>query len=147
MTKRMTTRSYRDLETLRTFEERFDYLSLKARIGESTFGFERWINQAFYRSREWRDLRHEIITRDNGCDLGIAGFEIAERPIVHHIIPMTVEDLEDGDPLVMDPDNLITTTHNTHNAIHWGDKSLLRLPPVERRPGDTMLWTSVSRRR
>lgn len=133
-------RSYPDLLQFDTFEQRFEYLSLKARIGESTFGFERWMNQSFYRSKEWREMRHEIIARDNGCDLGIEGFEIAQRPIIHHIIPMTVEDLENDNPLVLDPDNLITTTHNTHNAIHWGDKSILRLPPVERRPGDTKLW-------
>lgn len=136
----MTTRSYPELQQLNTFEERFEYLSLKARIGQETFGFERWMNQSFYRSKEWRDMRHEVIARDNGCDLGVPGFEIAERTIIHHIIPMTVEDLEDGNPLVLDPDNLITTIHNTHNAIHWGDKSLLRLPPKERRPGDTKLW-------
>lgn len=133
-------RSYPELIQFRTFEERFEYLSLKARVGESTFGFERWMNQSFYQSKEWRDLRHEIIARDEACDLGIPGFDIHERAIVHHIIPMTVEDLEEGNPLVLHPDNLITTTHNTHNAIHFGDKSLLRLPPVERRPGDTKLW-------
>lgn len=142
-----TTRSYSEMLQFRTFEERFEYLSLKARIGEQTFGFERWMNQTFYRSKEWRELRHEIIVRDNGSDLGVEGFEIPERPIIHHIIPMTVEDLEDGNPLCLDPENLITTTHNTHNAIHWGDKSLLRLPPVERRPGDTKLWGNVPRRR
>jgi hypothetical protein len=136
----MTTRSYPELQGLYTFEERFEYLSLKARVGAETFGFERWMNQEFYRSREWRDLRHDIIARDNGCDLGITGYEIAARPIIHHIIPMTVEHLETGHPLLTDPDNLITTTHNTHNAIHFGDKSLLRLPLVERRPGDTKLW-------
>lgn len=147
MTRTRSTRSYPDLLTLHTFEERFEYLSLKARIGESTFGFERWMNQTFYRSKDWRDLRHEILVRDNGCDLGIEGFEIPVRPVIHHIIPMTVEDLEDGNPLVLDPDNLITTSHNTHNAIHWGDKSLLRLAPVDRRPGDTQLWRSPGRRR
>lgn len=133
--------------SFQTFEERFEYLSLKARIGEQTFGFERWMNQSFYRSKEWRDLRVEIITRDNACDLGMPGFDIPERAIIHHIIPMTVEDLEDGNPLCVDPENLITTTHNTHNAIHWGDSSLLRLPPKDRRPGDTILWSRVSRRR
>lgn len=136
----MTTRSYPELQRLKTFEERFEYLSLKARIGESTFGFERWMNQDFYRSKEWRDLRKHVIVRDEACDLGIEGFDIPERAVIHHIIPMTVEDLERGNPMCTDPDNLITTTHNTHNAIHWGDKSLLRLPPVERRPGDTTLW-------
>lgn len=142
-----TTRSYSELLRLDTFEERFEYLSLKARIGQQTFGFERWMNQTFYRSKEWRDLRVEVITRDSACDLGVSGFDIHERAIIHHIIPMTVEDLEDRNPLCVDPENLITTTHNTHNAIHWGDKSLLRLPPVERRPGDTKLWGRVPRRR
>lgn len=137
---RTTTRSYSELIELRTFEERFEFLSLKARIGEETFGFERWMNQTFYRSTQWRQLRTEIIVRDESCDLGISGFDIHARAVIHHIIPMTVEDLEDGNPLCTDPENLITTTHNTHNAIHWGDKSLLRLPPVERRPGDTKLW-------
>ena len=136
----MSTRSYPELARIDTFEERFEYLSLKARIGQDTFGFERWMNQSFYRSREWRDMRDEVIARDNGCDLGVPGFEIYERVIVHHIIPMTVEDLEDDNPLVLDPDNLITTTHNTHNAIHWGDKSLLKVLPPARRPGDTKLW-------
>jgi len=136
----MTTRSYPELLAFQTFEERFEYLALKARVAESTFGFERWMNQTFYRSREWRDLRHQIIARDEACDLGIPGFDIRERAIIHHIIPMTVEHLESGNPLITDPDNLITTTHNTHNAIHYGDKSLLRLPLVERRPGDTKLW-------
>lgn len=136
----MTTRSYLELLEFQTFEERFEYLALKARVAESTFGFERWMNQQFYRSREWRDLRHEIIVRDNGCDLGMTGYDIPDKVIIHHIIPMTVEHLEEGNPLLTDPNNLITTTHNTHNAIHYGDKSLLRLPLVERRPGDTKLW-------
>lgn len=136
----MTTRSYTELLNFRTFDERFEYLVLKARIGESTFGFERWMNQQFYRSKEWRDLRHEIIARDEACDLAMPGHDIHERVIIHHIIPMTVEHLEEGNPLVTDPNNLITTTHNTHNAIHFGDKSLLRHIPVERRPGDTNLW-------
>lgn len=135
-----STRSYSELQEFRTFEERYDYLMLKARVGESTFGFERWMNQTFYRSKEWRDLRHEIIVRDQSCDLGIPGYDIFERPIIHHIIPMTVEDLENGNPLCLDPENLITTTHNTHNAIHWGDRSLLKVLPPERSPGDTRLW-------
>lgn len=136
----MSTRSYSEMMTYSTFEERFEYLSLKAKIAESTFGFERWMNQHFYRSVEWRELRQEIIVRDLGCDLAMEGFEIHERVIIHHIVPMTVEHLEKSDPLCVDPENLITTTHNTHNAIHWGDRSLLRLPPPERRPGDTRFW-------
>lgn len=137
------TRSYSELLTLKTFEERFEYLSLKARVGESTFGFERWMNQHFYQSKEWRDLRHEIIARDEACDLGMPGHDIFKGAIIHHIIPMTTEHLEDGNPLITDPENLITTTHNTHNAIHYGDKTLLRVLPKERRPGDTKLWGNV----
>jgi len=104
------------------------------------------MNQTFYRSKEWRDLRHDIIVRDNGCDLGIEGFEIPKAPIIHHIVPMTVDDLEEGNPLCLDPDNLITTSHNTHNAIHWGDKTLLKVLPPARRPGDTTLWSRPERR-
>lgn len=137
----MSNRSYPELMLLHTFEERYEYLALKARVAEPTFAFERWMNQTFYRSREWRDLRHEVIARDEACDLGIPGFDIVGgRIIVHHIIPMTVEHLEQGNPLITDPDNLICTTHNTHNAIHYGDKSLLTIMPAERRPGDTKLW-------
>ena len=143
----MAIRSYSELITLRTFEERFEYLSLKARIGEETFGFERYMNQTFYRSSEWRSLRNEIIVRDEGRDLAMEGYEIQERTIIHHIVPMTVEDLEQGNPLCVDPENLITTTHNTHNAIHWGDKSLLRHVPVERKAGDTTLWGRTPRLR
>lgn len=141
------TRSYTEMSRYSTFEERFEFLSLKARIGQETFGFERWMNQTFYRSLEWRELRHEIIARDNGCDLGMPGFEIHERIIIHHIVPMTVDDLESGNDLCVDPENLITTTHNTHNAIHWGDRSLLRVAPPERKPGDTQLWGRVQRLR
>lgn len=136
----MITRSYSELSRLHTFDERFEYLSIKARVGESTFGFERWMNQTFYRSAEWRTLRHQIIVRDESRDLGIEGYDIFDRAIIHHIVPMTVEDLETGNPMCLDPENLITTTHNTHNAIHFGDKSLLRAVPIERRPDDTRLW-------
>lgn len=135
-----STRSYSELRRLNTFEERFDYLSLHSSVGSSTFGFERWMNQAFYTSREWRDLRHKIIARDEGMDLGVPGYEIYDKIIIHHIVPMTPEDFEAGNPLMLEPDNLITTTHNTHNAIHFGDKTLLRLPVKERAPGDTTLW-------
>lgn len=136
----MSNKSYRDLRQLDTFEERFDYLSLKGRPGTATFGFERWMNQAFYTSREWRDIRQEVIARDNGLDLGVPGFEIYARLIIHHIVPMKPEDLEENNPLILDLDNLITTTHLTHNAIHYGDRSILRLPVADRAPGDTRLW-------
>lgn len=136
----MTIKSYSEMLHYTTFEERFEYLALYGQVGKSTFGFERWMNQSFYTSKEWRDLRHHIIARDEGMDLAIPGFEIFDRIIIHHINPMTPEDFEEGNPLMLDPNNLITTTHNTHNAIHYGDKSLLRLPVVERTPGDTRLW-------
>lgn len=133
-------RSYSELRRLQTFEERFRYLALRGRVGEQTFGFDRWVNQDFYTSREWREARKEIIVRDNGCDLGIDGYEIHRGLYIHHINPITVEHIEAGDNCLFDPDNLITVAHRTHNAIHYGDESLLPKPLVERRPGDTKLW-------
>ena len=133
-------RSYRGMRQLQTFEDRFEYLKLDGSVGHETFARDRWMNQAFYTSHEWRQLRHHIIARDLGLDLGVEGYEINDKVIVHHIIPITPEDLIDGNPLVWDPDNLISTTHNTHNAIHYGDRSLLPVLAVERSPGDTKLW-------
>lgn len=134
------TRRYRELRRLLTFDERFAYLSLRGEVGKATFGFDRWINQRFYRSREWTQVRDHVIYRDNACDLGVPGHEIRSRLLVHHMNPITPEDLERGEQWVLDPDFLITTTHRTHNAIHYGDDSLLVKPPVERSPGDTKLW-------
>jgi hypothetical protein len=136
----MKRRSYSELRRFDDFLERFRYLSLKGRVGEVTFGFNRWINQDFYTSREWRQTRHEIIVRDNGCDLGIEGYEIHKGLYIHHLNPITVEQIEAGDSCLLDPDNLITVALRTHNAIHYGDESLLPRPMVERRPGDTKLW-------
>ena len=136
----MSLKSYRELSRINTFEERFEYLALHAQPGMATFGHSRWMNQAFYTSREWRRVRQEVIARDDGLDLGIPGFEIYDRIVIHHIIPIIPEDFESGNPLILDPHNLITTTHNTHNAIHYGDRALLRLPPVARSAGDTKLW-------
>lgn len=133
-------RSYSELRRLGTFEERFEYLSLDGVVGKATFGFDRWINQEFYRSREWKDVRSEVIVRDNGCDLGILGHEIAQGLVVHHMNPLTPEDVESGESWILDPRYLITTTHRTHNAIHYGDASLLPGPLVERQAGDTLLW-------
>ena len=142
----MTIRTYHELRRLKTFEERFRYLDLKGTVGDTTFGFYRHLNQRFYTSREWRDLRHEVIARDLGCDLGIEGYEIFSRPIVHHMNPMQASDIIHGNYDILDPQYLITTTHKTHNAIHYGDESLLRQPPVERRPGDTLLWRKKEER-
>lgn len=136
----MRIRSYSGMRALRSFEDRFRYLSLGGSVGETTFGFDRWINQQFYRSTEWKQIRNEVITRDNGCDLGILGYEIHDRPIVHHMNPMTAAAIERGDPDIMDPEFLVLVTHRTHNAIHYGDESLLRRPLVERQRGDTKLW-------
>lgn len=136
----MTIRIYQELRELDTFEERFRYLELPGIVGECTFGSNRYINQKFYTSREWRDLRHEVISRDLGCDLGIEGYEIFSRPIVHHMNPMGVGDILHRNDDILNPNYLITTTHETHNAIHYGDESLLRKPFVERSPNDTLLW-------
>lgn len=115
-------------------------MNLRGVVGEATFGFDRWVNQQFYRSREWKHIRDHVIVRDNGCDLGFPGHEIYGKVFVHHMNPMTVEDLTDGEESVIDPDVLITVSHKTHNAIHYGDENLLPKPIVERRPGDTKLW-------
>lgn len=133
-------RSYSDLVQFRTFEERYRYLQLRASVGEATFGFDRWINQQFYSSVEWRQCRDKVITRDRGCDLGIEGYEIFDKIIVHHMNPIRLEQLEVGDPDIFNPEYLVSVTHDTHNAIHYGDASLLKKPFVERRPGDTSLW-------
>lgn len=139
-------RTYSELSNLESFEDRFEYLSLKGVVGDSTFGFERHRNQKFYTSREWRLVRDHVLTRDLGRDLGVDGFDIYIRPIIHHMNPMTPIDIAHGNEDILNPEYLITTTHRTHNAIHYGDKSLLALPFVERRPGDTRSWGNQSLR-
>lgn len=133
-------RSYSELSKIPTFLERFRYLQLRGSVGRDTFGHDRWVNQQFYRSREWRHVRHHVIARDLACDLGIEGLEIHDRVYIHHMNPMQVEDIEHGNEDILDPEFLITVTHRTHNAIHYGDESLLPQPFVERRPGDTVPW-------
>lgn len=133
-------RRYSDLAQIDSFEDRFEYLALKGQVGQLTFGHERWMNQRFYTSKEWRDIRHYVIARDNGCDLGAEGYEIFDRIIIHHMNPLSSKDLQDDLSYALNPDFLITTTHNTHNAIHYGDKSLLPSLGADRRPGDTRLW-------
>lgn len=133
-------RTYSELRRLGGLEERFDYLSLSGRIGESTFGFDRWINQQFYRSSEWRNIRTHVIARDEGLDLGAEGFQIFGTLYIHHMNPLTAEDIEDSTENLLDPEYLITTSLRTHNAIHYGDKSLLPRDFVERSAGDTKLW-------
>lgn len=134
-------RSYSELQRLGSFEERFSYLKLTAAVGASTFGYDRYLNQEFYRSALWKRARNQVIARDYGCDLGIEGHEIFDAVYVHHMNPMTPEDIKRSDVDIIDPEFLICVTHTTHNAIHYGDESLLRRKQlVTRRPGDTKLW-------
>ena len=136
----MRIKTYSEMIQIPTFEDRYAYLRLGGRVGEETFGFERNLNQSFYRSYEWRKVRREVIARDAGCDLAMPGFQIYNNIIIHHIVPITIEDLEDGTDLILDPNNLVCVSEKTHNAIHFGDKSLLPQTPIERRPGDTCPW-------
>lgn len=131
---------YSELKRLPTFEERYEYLRLGGLIGETTFGFERFLNQALYTSQRWRILRNQIIIRDNGCDLGIEGRDIFDKIIIHHMNPLTREQMRDPDEAIFDPENLICVSHETHNAIHYGDANLLRKDYVPRRPYDTCPW-------
>lgn len=136
----MRLRSYHSLLQYESFEDRFAYLSLKGVVGEATFGFDRWINQNFYQSREWKRVRDIVIVRDGGCDLGVVGFEIHSELLVHHMNPIHVTDIREGSEWILDPEYLITTTKRTHNAIHYGDASLLPRKFVPRTRGDTRLW-------
>jgi hypothetical protein len=133
-------RTYSELRRLETFEERFEYLRLAGEVGYSTFGFDRWLNQQFYRSTMWRRVRSSVIVRDNGCDLGIEGYDIHQGLIVHHMNPMAADDIKHGELWILDPIYLISTSLRTHNAIHFGDESLLPRGPVTRKAGDTKLW-------
>lgn len=135
-----TMKTYKELSQILSFEDRFRYLSLAGTVGERTFGSERYLNQQFYTSAPWRRAREYVIVRDNGADLGIEGREIHGILYIHHINPLTPEDLRYGRPALLDPENLITVSHRTHNAIHYGDESLLQKEFVERTPGDTKDW-------
>lgn len=136
----MSIKTYTELSKLSTFEERFEYLKLNGVVGESTFGFDRYLNQIFYRSQRWKNVRDYVIIRDLGCDLGIEGYEIHDRIIIHHMNPLTRQDIEKESEYLLDPEFLITTVHHTHNAIHYGDDSLLLKTPVERTKFDTCPW-------
>lgn len=133
-------RTYVELSRLPTFEERYQYLKLVGVVGESTFGFDRWINQEFYRSRQWRNVRDHVIVRDDGCDLGVPGYEIHTDLLIHHMNPVSLNDIKHGEEWILDPNFLITTSRRTHNAIHYGNESLLPRGPITRRSGDTTLW-------
>lgn len=140
MMTRKIIRTYSELITLPTFEERFRYLKLSGKVGEDTFGFDRYLNQVFYRSAKWKEIRDYVIIRDNGCDLGMEGHEIHQRILVHHMNPITKEDILRESEFLLDPEYMICTIKNTHDAIHYGDESLLITAPIERRKNDTCPW-------
>lgn len=136
-------RTYSELITLPTFEERYRYLRLGGTVGKETFGFDRYLNQAFYSSKEWKRIRRDIIIRDLGCDLGVEGFEIFGKIIVHHMNPITQKDILHRSEFLLDPEYLICTSHNTHEAITYGDESLLITSPIERTENDTCPWRHI----
>lgn len=139
----MSIKTYSELMQLPTFRERYRYLRLGGRVGEETFGFDRYINQMFYKSEQWLSIRNKIIIRDNGCDLGVEGHDINSRIIIHHMNPLTKEDILEQSEFLLDPEYLICVTKSTHDAIHYGDESLLITAPVERRPNDTCPWKTL----
>lgn len=136
----MTTKRYSELVKLETLEERFRYLRVHAQVGMETFGHERWLNQRFYTSREWRTVRYHVIARDLGCNLGVAEHETSGPIYIHHMNPINPRDLHHANPDILDPEFLISCSLNTHNAIHYGDAQNLEQPWRPRRPGDTQLW-------
>ena len=138
-TMTMKVRSYTELRMLPTFEERFEYLKLGGEVGRDTFGFDRWINQKFYKSYEWKQVRRDVIIRDNGCDLGLEGYELQNGIYVHHMNPMLPKDIVDAAEWILNPEYLICVSFNTHNAVHYGDASLLP-KIIERKPNDTCPW-------
>lgn len=135
-----TTRTYTELSKLETFEDRYKYLRLGGNVGEETFGFDRFLNQTFYKSPEWKKVRDYVILRDNGCDLGIPGREIRGKILIHHMNPIGAKDILNRTEYLLDPEYLITTVHDTHNAIHYGDESLLPQEPIVRTKNDTCPW-------
>ena len=140
MIRTNTIKSYQELITFDTFDDRFDYLKLNGLVGEDTFGYRRYLNQTLYRSPEWKRLRRDIIIRDNGCDLGLRGYEINSNILIHHINPITIDNIKNRDYMVFDVNNLICVSHETHNAIHYSNENLLFKTPIERTPNDTCPW-------
>lgn len=136
----MSIKTYSELITIPTFEERFEYLQLKGSVGKDTFGYDRHLNQVLYRSPEWKRLRNQIIIRDGGCDLACDGYDIYGKVLIHHLNPITVDDVLARSRKVFDPDNLVCVSHNTHNAIHYGDAGLLITGPIIRTKNDTCPW-------
>lgn len=136
----MSIRCYSELIEIPTFEERFRYLQLNGSVGKDTFGFDRYMNQAFYQSREWKRVRDFVILRDNGCDLGVDGYTIYGRILIHHMNPITAKDITTVSNFLMNPEYLICVSHDTHNAIHYGDENLIPKGPIIRTPNDTCPW-------
>lgn len=136
----MSIKTYSELITLPTFEERFEYLKLDGKVGEDTFGFDRYLNQIFYRSQRWKRIRDLVIIRDNGCDLSMDGYEIQGKILIHHMNPITIRDIEEESDFLLNPKYLICVSHITHNAIHYSNVNLLPTGLVERRPNDTCPW-------
>lgn len=135
-----TIKSYTELIKLNSFKDRFEYLSIKSIVGDETFGHNRYLNQIFYKSREWYDARREVLIRDNGCDLGIADRQIVGKILIHHMNPISSIDILNRNSDIWNPEFLISVSHTTHNAIHYGDFSLVENDIIERYPGDTKLW-------
>ena len=140
MVIRMAIRTYSELIQIPTYKERFEYLRLDGQVGRDTFGYDRYLNQIFYRSQKWKSIRDQIIIRDNGCDLAMEGYDIYSKIIIHHMNPITIKDIELKSDYLMDPEFLICVTHNTHNAIHYSDSNLLITAPIERTKNDTCPW-------
>lgn len=136
----MTIKTYSELAKLKTFKERFEYLKLGGIVGEETFGFDRYLNQMFYKTNEWKSVRDKVIVRDNGCDLGLEGYDIYGRILIHHMNPINLEDIAKRNPDILDPEFLICVAHSTHNAIHYGNEQLLYQGPIERTKNDTCPW-------
>lgn len=133
-------RTYAELSRLKTFEDRFEYLKISGEVGKDTFGFDRYLNQIFYKSKEWKSIRNQVILRDNGCDLGLDGYDIYGKILIHHMNPITKEDVLNRSDLLLNPNYLICVTHDTHNAIHYGNKDTLFSSPTERYTNDTCPW-------
>jgi hypothetical protein len=133
-------RTFTELIQYKTFEERFEYLKIGGDVGRSTFGFDRYLNQKFYSSWEWKRIRQQVILRDNGCDLGVSGYEIHSELLIHHINPMSIDDIKHGEEWILDWNYLVTTTKATHNAIHYGSDLIMPKVVMERSPNDTKLW-------
>lgn len=137
----MRQRSYKELMQLDTLQDRLEYLKLRGEVGARTFGSNRFLNQTFYSSKQWHEVRNEVILRDNSCDLAVPDYELIDRVIIHHINPITIDDVKDENwDKLLNPDNLITTSYTTHQAIHYGNDSLIPIIPIERKPNDTKLW-------